>query len=95
LELIFYGNNAVCRTCHRPLYRDHIRYFYYDNKVAIFEYEPIIPMELVVPAMKMKLNRDDQIAIMEQELEDVIFLSQRVRFTLLLHTELWHCPYTV
>jgi hypothetical protein len=69
---------TMCRSCQQPLYRDHIRYFYHDNKVAIFEYEPVKVMEVAVPSMKMRLNDTDQRPLMEQEVEDIIYLHKRI-----------------
>lgn len=78
LELYFYSARTQCQACGTNLYREHIRYFYYDNRVVIFAFEPVKAMEVVVPPMRMKFDDRDSITILDQELEDIIYLSQRI-----------------
>jgi 1-phosphatidylinositol-3-phosphate 5-kinase len=78
LELYFYAARSQCQSCGQHLYREHIRYFYFENKVVIFAFEPVKALEVVVPPMRMKFDDRDSVALLDQELEDVIYLSQRI-----------------
>lgn len=75
LELIFYSAHTRCRTCNEPTYRGHVRYFYYKNKVVMFEYEQLKTFDTSIPPMQVALDNEYARKLMHQEIEEVVKLS--------------------
>lgn len=75
LELIFYSAHTRCRTCNEPTYRGHVRYFYYNNKVVMFEYEQVKTFDTSIPPMQVALDNEHARKLMHQEIEEVVKLS--------------------
>jgi 1-phosphatidylinositol-3-phosphate 5-kinase len=77
-ELMFYNAHTRCRTCSEPTYRGHIRYFYFNNKVAMFEYEPIKQYETTIPPMQVSLDSHFSKTLMHQEIDEVVKNAERM-----------------
>lgn len=74
-ELIFYAAHTRCRTCNEPTYRGHVRYFYYKNKVVMFEYEQVKTFDTAIPPMQVALDTQFAQKLMHKEIDDVVKLS--------------------
>ena len=77
-ELIFYSAHTRCRTCNEPLYRGHVRYFYYNSKVVMFEYEAVKSFETSIPPMQVSLDHTFARTLMTQEIDEVVKFSERM-----------------
>lgn len=75
LELLFYSAHTRCRTCNEPTYRGHVRYFYYNNKVVMFEYEQLKSYDTSIPPMQVSLEATFAHKLMHQEIDEVVKLS--------------------
>jgi hypothetical protein len=89
LELVFYGTVPTCPGCNNPIFRSHIRYFYFNNIVVIFEYEPITVMGVCVPPTKMTLDLEPHRQQRLKEIEDTTkVIQQTCEEILQRHSEL-------
>lgn len=62
LENTFYGESPKCSACKSSIWRDYMKYFYYNDTMVIFEYESITLMDVVVPSLKPLACADEYIS---------------------------------
>lgn len=79
LELIFYNNTTPCSQCGAPVHQDHIRFFYFKNKLAVMEYEPIESLGFALPPIKLDVDNDKTYNLLvNQDLAEISELTNQV-----------------
>ncbi|KAL1914822.1 uncharacterized protein VTP21DRAFT_7914 [Calcarisporiella thermophila] len=73
LELTFYHTPMRPRAdiCPHNIYRDHVRYFGFENMAVRFQYDEIEMLEVAVPPMKLNFKQITKVRLKEAEADEL------------------------
>ncbi|XP_049850926.1 1-phosphatidylinositol 3-phosphate 5-kinase-like [Schistocerca gregaria] len=87
LELLFYCSNAYCLRCGQHVYKDHVHYFSYADRVAAFEHESVDIFEVVVPPILLKYDLEPLREVAHRDLLEIFDLSENIHVHILQKLE--------